>query len=100
MNTLSFYEFGVEHRLEMLQGLLSTKLTPVNNLFPGQVDAHASTLSNEQAAFILTRGGIATIYATCDRFKVHSPFFLVSALNLSPILEKSFRACLVSIRTA
>ncbi|CBY34103.1 unnamed protein product [Oikopleura dioica] len=57
VNTLSFYEFGVEHRLEMLQG---------------QVDAHASTLSNEQAAFILTRGGIATIYATCDRFKPES----------------------------
>jgi len=57
VNTLSFYEFGVEHRLEMLQG---------------QVDAHASTLSNEQAAFILTRGGIATIYATCDRFKPDS----------------------------
>lgn len=54
VNTLSFYEFGVENRLEMLQG---------------QIDAHASTLSNEQAAFVLTRGGIAMIYATCDRHK-------------------------------
>ena len=53
-NALAFYELGVNQRLEMLQA---------------QIDAHSETLCNEQAAFVLTRGGLGTIYNNCERFK-------------------------------
>jgi len=53
-NALAFYELGVNQRLEMLQA---------------QIDAHSETLCNEQAAFVLTRGGLGSIYNNCERYK-------------------------------
>ena len=38
-----------------------------NNL--AQIDAHSETLQNEQAAFVLTRGGLGTIYSICEKYK-------------------------------
>jgi len=40
-----------------------------NYIFLAQIDAHSETLCNEQAAFVLTRGGLGTIYSICDKYK-------------------------------
>ena len=79
-NTLAFYELGVGQRLEMLQGkkefqTRSDRMKKLNNLFNNlsnnlaQIDAHSETLQNEQAAFVLTRGGLGTIYSICEKYK-------------------------------
>ena len=73
-NTLAFYELGVGQRLEMLQGkkkIQTDRMKKLNNLSNNlaQIDAHSETLQNEQAAFVLTRGGLGTIYSICEKYK-------------------------------
>ena len=76
-NTLAFYELGVGQRLEMLQGkkefqTRSDRMKKLNNDLLNnlaQIDAHSETLQNEQAAFVLTRGGLGTIYSICEKYK-------------------------------
>ena len=41
----------------------------IHNLEKAQIDAHSETLCNEQAAFVLTRGGLGSIYNNCERYK-------------------------------
>lgn len=68
-NTLAFYEYGVDTRLEMIQA---------------QIDAHSATLCNEQAAFVLTRGGLGTVYSICEKWKAGSPEKLSAAPGMDP----------------
>lgn len=68
-STLALYEF-TEERIEMLSA---------------QIDAHLDTLVNEQAAGILTQGGIGTIYSEIQRFRGKSE---VGALAKHPGLDK------------
>ena len=44
-------------------------VSPIFNGFTAQIDAHAATLCNEQAAFVLTSGGLGTVYSICDKWK-------------------------------
>ena len=67
-NTLAFYELGVGQRLEMLQGKKTLK-NLCHKKSSAQIDAHSETLQNEQAAFVLTRGGLGTIYSICEKYK-------------------------------
>ena len=71
-NTLAFYELGVGQRLEMLQGKNITDIVRIRIFlthFSAQIDAHSETLQNEQAAFVLTRGGLGNIYSICEKYK-------------------------------
>nr|XP_039255878.1 conserved oligomeric Golgi complex subunit 6-like [Styela clava] len=52
---LALYEF-TEERIEMLSA---------------QIDAHLDTLVNEQAAAILTQGGIAGVYSEIQKYRSH-----------------------------
>jgi hypothetical protein len=41
-------------------------------------------LCNEQAAFVLTRGGLGTVYSICEKWKAGSPEKLSAAPGMDP----------------